>query len=157
MPAGIDRVSGERRHLIGFTFTCAAKSSGTDGAQPGSHADDEDDRKEKQYGDQFPGFGHSSKPALVILSMERHGSWSKGTKAYWDARAQTEYHRQFTTMEFPTPLSVIVRRARQTLAVALWRSNAAHIAQFYRRALSSAQRADSGSAGVSAAGPGGSL
>ena len=91
--------------------------------------------------------------------MERHGSWSnlKGTKAYWDARAHTEYDRQFTTMEFPTPLSVIVRRARQTLAVALWRSNAAHIAQFYRRALSSAQRADSGSVGVSAAGPGGSL
>jgi hypothetical protein len=40
-------------------------------------------------------------------------------------------------MEFPTPLSVLVRRARQTLAVALWRTNAGHIAQFHRRMMRS--------------------
>ncbi len=136
-----DRVSGNC-HLIDFTFTCAAKSTGINGTKPGGHADAEDERKEKQYSGEFTGFGPDSKPALVILSMERHGSWSKGTRAYWDAKAKTEYDRQFSSREFPTPLSVITRRARQTLAVALWRINAGHIAQFYRRALHGAQRAD---------------
>ena len=136
-----DRVSGDR-HLIDFTFTCAAKATGTNGAEPGGHADEMEREKLAQYDDQFPSFGPTSTPALVILTMERHGSWSKGTKAYWEARAQTEYDRQRTTTEFPTPLSVIVRRVRQTLAVALWRLNALHIAQLYRRALHGAQQVD---------------
>ena len=55
-------------------------------------------------------------------------------------------------------MTVIVRRVRQTLAVALWRVNAGHIAQFYRRALFGAQRADGGEVAVpAAAGPGGGL
>jgi hypothetical protein len=129
--------SSNERQLIDFTFTNAAKSSGINGAKPGRHADEADALKEKQYSREFPGFGPDSKPALVILSMERHGSWSQGTIAYWDARVKTAHDREVINMEFPTPLSVLVRRARQTLAVALWRTNAGHIAQFHRRMLRS--------------------
>ena len=145
------------RELIDFTFTCASLSSGKDGAQPGSHADAKDDDKVKQYAKDFPGFGPDSEPvSLVILSMERHGSWSKGTIAYWDARVKAAHDREVANMEFPTPLSVLTRRVRQTLAVALWRSNAVHIAQLYRKALHGAQRVGSKVA-TPAAGPGGGL
>ncbi len=68
--------------------------------------------------------------------MEHHGSWSKSTRAYWDARAIAAHIRQTANMEFPTPLSVISRRVLQTLpvAIALWRINASRIMQFHRRA-----------------------
>ena len=55
-------------------------------------------------------------------------------------------------MEFPTPESVLTRRVLQSLAIALWRVNAAHILQFHRRALFGAQRHDGSDAGVPAAG-----
>ena len=48
--------------------------------------------------------------------------------------------RQAATKEIPTPLSVFTRRFLQTLAIALWRSNASHILQFHRRACQSARR-----------------
>ncbi len=66
--------------------------------------------------------------------MEHHGSWSKSSRAYWDARAIAAHTRQTANMEFPTPLSVISRRALQTLAIALWRINlnASRIMQFHR-------------------------
>ena len=75
----------------------------------------------------------------MILCMERHGSWSKGTRQYWDAseRVQAAHQRQVATKEIPTPLSLFTRRVLQTLAIALWRSNASHILQFkfYRRVV----------------------
>ena len=72
--------------------------------------------------------------------MERHGSWSKGTRDYWAACVHAAHQRQKTS-EFPVPpLSVLTRRVRQTLAVALMRVNASHILQFRRRALEGAQR-----------------
>ena len=113
----------------------------------------------KQYAKEFPGFGPDSEPVslvLILSMMERHGSWSKGTIAYWDARVKAAHDREVANMEFPTPLSVLTRRVRQTLAVALWRSNAVHIAQLYRKALHGAQRVGSKVA-TPAAGPGGGL
>ena len=107
-----------------------------DGAEPGIHADVAEGLKLKQYAEQFPDFKQSSDPSLVILCMERHGScqWSKGTRQYWDERVQAAHQRQAAdTREIPTPLSVFTRRVLQTLAIALWRSNASHILQFHRR------------------------
>ena len=100
----------------------------------------------------------SSLTALLhlCLSVERHGSWSQGTRAYWKAHWKIAHHRQVTTMEFPTPLSVITRRVLQTLAIALWRVNASHILQLHRRALHGSQRVAAGvenPAGGAGAGP----
>ena len=126
-------------HLIDFTFCNAQRSSGLNGAKPGAHGDMADDLKEKQYVAQFEGFSSKSSTALVVLSMERHGSWSKGTRGYWAARLdKADSHQK--TLEFPTHLSVLTRRVRQTLAIALWRVNACHILQFYRRAIHGTQR-----------------
>ena len=72
--------------------------------------------------------------------MERHGSWSKGTKAYWKARVHAANERQ-KSREFPVPLSVLTRRVLQTLAVALRRVNASRILQFRRRVIN-AQRGE---------------
>ena len=127
-------------HLIDFTFTNAAKSTGQNGAAPGSHADAEEIRKYAQYNREFPDFSADSSPALVIVAMERHGSWSKGTKAYWKARVHAANERQ-KSREFPVPLSVLTRRVLQTLAVALRRVNASRILQFRRRAIN-AQRGE---------------
>ena len=126
-------------HLIDFTFTNAARSTGMNGAAPGSHADAEEIRKFAQYNGEFPDFGADSTPALIIIAMERHGSWGKGTRDYWAACVHAAHQRQ-KTREFPVPLSVLTRRVRQTLAVALMRVNASHILQFRRRALEGAQR-----------------
>jgi hypothetical protein len=63
-----------------------------------------------------------------------------GYHCFWDSRVKTAHDRdsEVINMEFPTPLSVQVRRARQTLAVALWpRTNAGQTAQFHRRMLRS--------------------
>ena len=52
-------------------------------------------------------------------------------------------HGRQATQEFPLPLSVMIRRVRQTsttLAVAMRRLNASRILQFRRRALEGAQR-----------------
>ena len=148
--------SGECQ-LIDFTLTCGAKSSGINGTKPGGHADMEDEVKEKQYAQQFPGLTTNSSPvSLVILSMERHGSWSKGTIAYWAHWVKAARDREFANSEFPTPLSILTRRVRQTLAVALWRTNAVHIAQFYRRVLYGPQRVGRGKA-AAVPGPSGGL
>ena len=58
--------------------------------------------KLKQYAEQFPDFKQSSDPSLVlvILCMERHGSWSKGTRQYWEERVQAAHQRQAATMYF---------------------------------------------------------
>ena len=122
--------------LIDFTFTNAAKSGGKDGAEPGGHADLEEARKYAQYSTQFPGFCADSSPALVIVSMERHGSWSKGTIDFWEALLHSAHTRQKAS-EFPVHLSVMKRWVFQTLAVALRRVNASHILQFRRRVLES--------------------
>ena len=127
-------------HLIDFTYTNAEKSTGKNGAKPGSHADAKEAEKIAQYREQFPDLSADSSPALVINSMERHGSWSEGTKTYWKARITQAHERQKLSSEFPTPLSVLSRRVVQTLAVALRRVNASHILQFHRRALHGAQR-----------------
>ena len=68
--------------------------------------------------------------------MECHGSWSKGTKAYWKmlVHAATRNERQ-KTREFPVHLSVLTRRVLQTLAVALRRVNASRILQFRHRTI----------------------
>ena len=102
----------------------------------------EEAEKIAQYREQFPDLSADSSPALVINSMERHGSWSEGTKIYWKARITQAHERQKLSSEFPTPLSqtVLSRRVVQTLAVALRRVNASHILQFHRRALHGAQR-----------------
>jgi hypothetical protein len=64
--------------------------------------------KEKQFSTEFPGYGPNSKPALVILSLEHHGSWSQGTIAYWDAQIKTAHDREVINMEYLTLLSVLV-------------------------------------------------
>jgi hypothetical protein len=125
--------------FIDYTFTDAAKSEGKDGALPGGQADIEEDRKMKQYGKQFPSLTVDSSPALVILSMERHGSWSKGTCEFWKARVHNASTRG-QSKEFPIHKSVITRRVLQTLAVALQRCNALRILQLHRRAYFGAQR-----------------
>jgi hypothetical protein len=148
--------SNSEGHLIDFTFCNAAMSTGLNGAVPGGHADRADDAKEEQYSAEFPGLRPDSSPAFVSLSMERHGSWSQGTRTYWKARWEIAHQRQVTTMEFPTPLSVITRRVLQTLAIALWRVNASHILQLHRRALHGSQRVAAGvenPAGGAGAGP----
>ena len=127
-------------HLIDFTFTNAAKSTGQNGAAPGSHADAEEIRKYAQYKREFPDFSAASSPALVIVAMECHGSWSKGTKVYWKTLVHAANERQ-KTREFPVHLSVLTRRVLQTLAVALRRVNASRILQFRRRAIN-AQRGE---------------
>ena len=121
-------------HLIDFTFTSAAKSTGVNGAVAGGQADLADADKEKQYTKEFPDLKPDSSPiAFVSLSMERNGSWSQGTRSYWKARVDNAHQNQVGT-EFPTPKSVLTRRVLQTLAVALWRINAGHILQLHRRA-----------------------
>ena len=60
----------------------------------------------------------------------------------------------------PFKLSVFTRRVLQTLAIALWRSNASasHILQFHRRACHSARRVvGSGVVEELVAGPGGGI
>ena len=126
-------------YLIDFTFTNSARLSGKNGAAPGGHADEAEAAKYAQYNREFPGFGADSSPALVVLSGERHGSISKGSRDYWDAVVKDAHGRQ-ATQEFPVPLSVMIRRVRQTLAVAMRRLNASRILQFRRRALEGAQR-----------------
>ena len=119
------------------------------------HADLAEDAKLQQYAKEFPGFSPESSPSLEIISMEHHGSWSKSTRAYWDARAIAAHTRQTANMEFPTPLSVISRRVLQTLAIALWRINASRIMQFHRRACYGAQQVrNSNEAETLAVGPG---
>lgn len=126
-------------HLVDLTFTNSARSTGKNGAAPGYHADEAELAKYVTYRRKFPDFGADSSPALIIIAMERHGSWSKGTRDYWAACVHAAHERQ-KTGEFPVPLSVMTRRVRQTLAVALRRVNASHILQFRRRALEGAQR-----------------
>jgi hypothetical protein len=152
--AGVfDTKTGEKI-LIDFTFTNAAGKSGVDGAEPGHHADLAEDKKLRKYAKEFPGFSQKSSPSLEIISMEHHGSWSKSTRAYWDARVNAAHQRQMATMEFPTPLSVMKRRVLQTLAIALWRINASRIMQFHRRACFGAQQVrDSTDVEVLAVGP----
>ncbi len=150
----LDTKSGQKT-LIDFTFTNAAGKSGKDGAEAGYHADLAEDAKLQQYAKEFPGFSPESSPSLEIISMEHHGSWSKSTRAYWDARAIAAHTRQTANMEFPTPLSVISRRVLQTLAIALWRINASRIMQFHRRACYGAQQVrNSNEAEALAVGPG---
>ena len=81
-------------HLIDFTCTNAAKSTGQNGAAPGSHADAEEIRKYAQYKREFPDFSADSLPALIIIAMERHGSWSKGTRDYWATCVHAAHQRQ---------------------------------------------------------------
>jgi hypothetical protein len=126
-------------HLIDFTLTNAARSTSMNGAAPGSHADAAEDAKYAQYKGELPDFGADSTSAIIIIAVERHGSWSKGTRDYWAACVHAAHERQ-KTGEFPVHLSVMTRRVRQTLAVALRRVNASHILQFRRRALEGAQR-----------------
>ena len=57
--------------------------------------------KLKQYAEQFPDFNQSSYPSLVILCMERHGSWSTDTRSYWNERVQAAHQRQAATKEIP--------------------------------------------------------
>ena len=90
-----------RPTLIDFTFTNAAGISVVDGAEPGFHADVAEGVKLKQYAEQFPDFKQSSDPSLVILCMEHHDSWSKGTRLYWDERVQAAHQRQAATKEIP--------------------------------------------------------
>jgi hypothetical protein len=124
-------------HLIDFTFTSAAKSTGVNGAVAGGQADLADADKGKQYNKdnkEFPDLKPDSLPiAFVSLSMERNGSWRQGTWSYWKARVDNAHRNQDGT-EFPTPHSVLTRRVLQTLAVALWRISAGHILQLHRRA-----------------------
>jgi len=42
----------------------------------------------------FDGLSAVSAPALVILAMERHGSFSKGTLAYWKAAVHAAHEHQ---------------------------------------------------------------
>jgi hypothetical protein len=115
------------------------KSTGANGAAPGGHADVAEGDKYTQYGKQYVGLNADSSPALAILAMERHGSFSKGTLEYWKAAVHVAHERQKTS-EFPVHLSVLTRRVFQTLAVALWRVNASHILQYHRRAFDGARR-----------------
>ena len=115
------------------------KSTGKNGAAPGGQANVAEAEKYKEYAKMFVGISEDSSPALVILAMERHGSFSKGTLAYWKAAVHAAHERQKTS-EFPVHLSVLTRRVFQTLAVALWRLNASHILQFHRRAFDGARR-----------------
>ena len=126
-------------HLIDYTFVNSMKSTGKDGAAPGGHADDAEGDKYTQYGKEYVGLNADSSPALAILAMERHGSFSKGTLEYWKAAVHVAHERQKTS-EFPVHLSVLTRRVFQTLAVALWRVNASHILQYHRRAFDGARR-----------------
>jgi hypothetical protein len=68
----------------------AAAAAIINGAKPGPgrRADEEDVLKQYCIVWIDISIGPDSKPALVILSMEGHGSWSQGTSsiAYWDAR-----------------------------------------------------------------------
>ena len=95
-----------------------------------------------QYAKEFPGISAESSPALRILTTEPHATPSKGTRLYWKelrvVAAASE--RQKANKEFPVHISVLTRRVRQTLAIALWRVNAGHILQFRRRALEGARR-----------------
>jgi hypothetical protein len=126
-------------HLIDYTFVNSMKSTGLDGAAPGGHADVAEEEKYVQYGSEFVGLNADSSPALVILAMERHGSFSKGTREYWRVAVQVAHERQ-RTAEFPIHISVMTRRVLQTLAVALWRVNASHILQYHRWAFDGARR-----------------
>ena len=126
-------------HLIDYTFVNSMKSTGKNGAAPGGHADIAEGEKYAQYGKEYVGFNAESSPALVVLAMERHGSFSKGTREYWKAVVHAAHERQKTS-EFPVHLSVLTRRVFQTLAVAMWRVNASHILQFHRRAFDGARR-----------------
>ena len=88
----------------------------------------EEIRKYAQYKREFPDFSAVSSPALVIVAMECHGSWGKGTKVYWKTLVHAANERQKTRLgEFPVHLSVLTRRVLQTLAVALRRVNASRI------------------------------
>ena len=137
-------------HLIDFTFTNSAKSTGKNGAAPGGQADEAELAKYVQYHGQFHGLNANSSPALIILCMERHGSWSQGTRDYWKALVHAA-HERLKTREFPVHLSVLTRRVLQTLAVALRRMNASRILQFRRRALDGAQRVGQGVEGPAGA------
>ena len=53
---------------------------------------------------------------------------------------QAAHQRQAATNLKEIPTLNSVRRVLQTLAIALWRSNASHILQFHRRACHSARR-----------------
>ena len=90
------------------------KSTGANGAAPGGHADVAEGDKYTQYGKQYVGLNADSSPALAILAMERHGSFSKGTLEYWKAAVHVAHERQKTS-EFPVHLSVLTRRVFQTL------------------------------------------
>ena len=92
------------------------------------------------YAKEFPGISAESSPALRILTTERHGTPSKGTRLYWKELVAAASERQKANKEFPVHISVLTRRVRQTLAIALWRVNAGHILQFRRRALEGARR-----------------
>jgi len=90
-------------YMIDYTFTNAAKSTGTmNGAEPGSHATKEEDSKFKEYKKQFPDLSEKSSPtSLVIIAMERHGSWGKRTCAYWNGLVDLAHERE-KKKEFPT-------------------------------------------------------
>ena len=110
------------------------------GAEPGSHATKEEDSKFKEYKKQFPDLSEKSSPtSLVIIAMERHGSWGKRTCAYWNGLVDLAHERE-KKKEFPTHKSLIKRRVLQTLAIALRRVNANQILQYYRRSTLGTQR-----------------
>ena len=114
-----------------------------------------EDKKLQQYAREFPGFSQESSPSLEIISMEHHGSWSKSTRAYWDARAIAAHTRQ-TAWSSLHLCQLFLDGFLQTLAIALWRINACRIMQFHRRACYGAQRVRSSTeAEVLAVGPGG--
>ena len=97
----VNNTSNGEGHLIDFTFTSAAMSSGVNGAFAGSHADAADRGKEKQYTREFPDLTTDSSPiSFVSLSMERNGSWSAGTRAYWRNRIDVAHRRLQAAMEF---------------------------------------------------------
>ena len=107
-------------HLIDFTFTNSARSTGKNGAAPGGHADEAEDAKYAQYAKEFPGISAESSPALRILTTERHGTPSKGTRTYWKELVAAASERQKANTEFPVHISVLTRCVRQTLAIALF-------------------------------------
>ena len=73
---------------------------------PGGHADVAEGDKYTQYGKEYVGLNADSSPALAILAMGRHGSFSKGTLEYCKAAVHVAHERQKTS-EFPVHLSVL--------------------------------------------------
>jgi len=104
-------------HLIDYTFVNSMKSTGKNGAAPGGQADVAEVEKYKEYGQMFDGLSADSSPALVILAMERHGSFSKGTLAYWKAAVHAAHERQKTS---ESPSTYLSRRVHWSTGLGRW-------------------------------------